>query len=84
VPADLLGQLVADLASRSGVAADVITLVESEAVEWSDSALGCPQPGMNYMQVITPGYRVVLDAGGATYAYHTNDRGAFVLCQQGG
>ena len=24
--------------------------------EWNDSSLGCPQPGLFYAQVITPGY----------------------------
>lgn len=59
-----------DLAARVGAAADAITLVSIEAVEWRDSSLGCPQPGQMYLQVITPGYRFVFAADGTTYEYH--------------
>ncbi len=80
VPADLLTTLIADAAQRSGVDATAITLLRGTAVEWNDSALGCPQPDMAYLQVITPGYQVVLQAGQQTYDYHTDTRGYFVLC----
>ena len=46
-----------DLAARVGAAADAITLVSIEAVEWRDSSLGCPSRG-RCTQVIT-GYRFV-------------------------
>ena len=69
-----------DLAGRLAVSADEITLVEAIAVEWSDSSLGCPQEGMSYLQVITPGYRIVLQVNNQSYAYHTNRSGHFVYC----
>ncbi len=69
-----------DLASRAGVAVEDVRIVEFQAVEWRDSSLGCPEPGKMYMQVITPGYRVVLEAGGQTYEYHTNQGNRAVLC----
>lgn len=31
--------------------------------QWRDSSLGCPQPGVSYMQVITNGYVVNLSSG---------------------
>ena len=72
-----------DLAAELGVAADAVTLMEIEAVEWPDSSLGCPQPDMMYAQVITNGYRIVLEANGATYNYHTdsNPDGQIVRCE---
>lgn len=82
VPSDLLAKILADAAQLSGVDAAAIIVQKAEAVEWSDSSLGCPQPGMAYMQVITPGYQVVLAAGAATYDYHANARGRFVLCKK--
>jgi hypothetical protein len=73
----------ADLAKRLGLAPEAIKLVSAEEVQWSDASLGCPQPGMMYAQVITPGYRVVLEAGGHVYEYHA-DMGRFaVLCEKG-
>jgi hypothetical protein len=70
-----------DLAGRLGLEPDQIELVSVQAVEWSDTSLGCPQPGMMYAQVITPGYRVTLEAEGQTYDYHTNQSDHVVLCQ---
>ena len=67
-----------------GISADEITLVTAEAVDWPDSSLGCPQPGMMYGQVITPGYKIVLEAGGVEYSFHTdaNPDGQLILCTQ--
>ncbi|MFQ5854746.1 MAG: hypothetical protein ACE5LU_03765 [Anaerolineae bacterium] len=72
-----------DLASRANVEVEAVQVVEFEAVEWSDSSLGCPEPGKMYLQVITPGYRVVLQAAGQTYEYHTSRGNRAVLCQKG-
>jgi hypothetical protein len=69
-----------DLAQRLGLAAKAIQLVSVEAVEWSDTSLGCPQPGMVYAQVITPGFRVVLEAKRKRYEYHTDTGQCVVLC----
>lgn len=69
-----------DLAQQLGMAADAITVVSVEAVDWPDASLGCPSEGMMYAQVITPGYRVVLETDGKTYEYHTGDN-QVVLCQ---
>ncbi|NIN69986.1 MAG: hypothetical protein GTO63_35950 [Anaerolineae bacterium] len=73
-----------DLARRLGLAPEAIRLVSVEAVEWSDASLGCPQPGMMYAQVITPGFRVVLEAEGQTYEYHTDTGRLVVLCGEDG
>lgn len=59
-----------------------ITLEQAEAVDWSDSSLGCPQPGMMYLQVITPGFKVLLKAGGETHPVHVGGARA-VLCVRG-
>jgi hypothetical protein len=39
----------------AGLSAD-LKLLTSEQAQWSDSSLGCPQPGVMYAQVITSGY----------------------------
>ena len=71
-----------DLAGRLGVAVEKITALGVESVEWPDTSLGCPQPGMMYAQVITPGYRIILRVGGEQYEYHSDNEGRqLVLCQ---
>jgi len=44
-----------------------VTLVSLEAKEFNDSSLGCPEPGMSYLQALTPGHRVVLEADGRRF-----------------
>lgn len=70
----------ARLANDLGCAPADLTLVEHEAVDWNDSSLGCPKRGMMYMQVITPGYRIVLAHNGQQYALHTDRRQRVVRC----
>ncbi len=66
------------LAGHLTLAADAIELVDWEAVEWSDACLGIHTPGIMCAQVITPGYRITLSAGGQTYELHTNRNGSSV------
>ena len=74
---------IADLGRRLGVAAAQIVVKSSQPVDWPDTSLGCPQKGMMYAQVITPGHKVVLTVGGKDYTYHTSKSQA-VLCSPEG
>lgn len=65
------------------VSSEEVEVVEVEEVEWPDTSLGCPQPGMVYAQVITPGWRVVLRVNDEAYEYHSG-AGHEVLCDQQG
>ena len=83
-PASGLENLVqgakADLAQRLSISTDQISLVEATEMEWSDSSLDCPQPDMSYLQVITPGYRILLETNGTQYEYHSNRDAYVVFC----
>jgi hypothetical protein len=73
---------IAHLAAELGLSPADVTVLSVEEMQWSDSSLGCPQPGMMYAQVITPGYRILLEANGETYDVHTNQTGnAAVTCE---
>ena len=50
-------------------------------VQWRNSGLGCPQPGMSYLQVITDGYQIVLTANNQEYYFHTRGTDTFIYCQ---
>ena len=71
-----------DLARRLDLSLSEISVISVESVDWSDTSLGCPQPGMMYAQVITPGFLIVLEAMGQTYDYHTDENSSVVLCQK--
>ena len=59
------------LADRLSVPAAGLELVSDEPVQWGDTSLGCPQAGMFYAQVITPGHRITFRQGEDTYEVHT-------------
>ena len=64
------------------LAPGAVQVISVDATDWSDTSLGCPQPGMFYAQVITPGYLIVLAAGGRQFEYHANKRGRVVTCDE--
>ena len=70
------------LAKDLGIDVAAIRLAQIEEVEWRDSSLGCPKPDMNYLQVITPGFRIVLEAQGRSYDYHTDTGKRVVRCDK--
>ncbi|MFO7270408.1 hypothetical protein [Sphaerobacter thermophilus] len=65
-------------ARAAGVDPEQVTLLGYEAVTWPDAALGAPEPGRLYAQVLTPGYRVHLRVDGRAMTYHT-DQGQRVV-----
>jgi hypothetical protein len=69
VPDALLAKIVADAAAVAGVDPSAVVVVSTEAVTWNDGSLGCPKPGVMYIQQIIPGYRVVVEAGGQRFDY---------------
>jgi hypothetical protein len=81
--AALVADAKADLAQRKGVGEDEIAVVSVEATKWPDASLGCPEEGMMYAQVITPGYQILLSAEGETYDYRT-DMHRVRLCESEG
>ena len=72
----------ADLAQRLAVEINAITLISYEEVVWPDSSLGCPRPGMAYLQVPKDGSRIVIEFEGMTYDYHTGGGRDPFLCEQ--
>jgi len=72
---------VGDLGTRLGVEnGEIIAAVSAEFVEWPDSCLGVVRENVFCAQVITPGFKIVLEHAGVEYEYHTDTAGnlAFV------
>jgi hypothetical protein len=81
VPSAVLAPLIADAASRTGIAGESITVVEAEAVTWPTGALGCPTPGDAYTQALVNGWRVILLAGGTRIDYRASGPDRFRVCE---
>jgi hypothetical protein len=64
--------IIDDLAVSYGASPEDITVVAYEAVDWSDSCLGVQRPGIACLEVITPGYRIILETPNGQIEVHTN------------
>lgn len=73
-------EVLADAASRTGLASETLVVERAEAVTWPDGALGCPKPGVMYTQALVAGYRVVIRAGDERLSYHANRKGYWTYC----
>jgi len=71
------------LAAWVGISSEKVEVLEVEEVEWPDTSLGCPEPGKAYLQVIVPGWKVVMRAANKVYEYHYGG-GQGVLCDEDG
>jgi hypothetical protein len=80
--AEMVTQAKADLAQRLSVSPEEITLVDVEAVVWRDGSLGCPQPGMMYIQVLKEGARIRLSVGDEVFHYHSDGSQPPFLCEK--
>jgi hypothetical protein len=70
-----------DLSQRLGVPMEDIELLSLENVTWPDGALGCPQAGVEYIQVQREGTRFLLRVGKRTYPYHSGGGKDPFLCE---
>lgn len=78
----MVARVTDEAAGRLGVPASEVMATRIEPRDWPDTALGCPQSGAMYAQVITPGFLVEVQSGGTVLEYHTDRDSRVVLCQE--
>lgn len=77
----LADQVIRFVAAETGLSPSSLAIRTDEGVVWRDSALGCPEQGQMYMQVLTAGRRYVVDGPDESFFVHTDQSGArMVLC----
>lgn len=65
-----------DLALRLGISQSAVAVKGAEEIDWPDACLGLPDKEAVCAQVITPGLRITLEAGGKIYVYRANKTGS--------
>jgi len=80
VPRAVRRAVAADAARRFAVSENDVVLVNAERLTWSDGAMGCPEPGQMYTQMLVPGFRVTAKTNAGQMLYHTDSRGTAVTC----
>ncbi len=58
---------------RDNVAPSQVNITSVTKETWPSADLGCPKEGMTYAQVETPGYKVLAEANGEIFEYHTDE-----------
>jgi hypothetical protein len=71
-----------DLTVRLGIPTREVHVVASDSRTWPDQRLGCVARRGFEEPVPVPGYRIVLDAEGKRYTYHTDLSGRIVHCEE--
>lgn len=71
-----------DLATRLEITSTQIEVIDIQPKTWSDSSMGCPQPGMAYLQVPEDGLLIRLRVDNQTYDYHSGGTREPFLCEQ--
>lgn len=82
IPVDLTpAQLAAiqAISAKYGVPADQVKLVSTEAVTWSNGCLDIVLPGVMCTQALVDGFRIIMEANGQQYEFHTNQDGSSVI-----
>lgn len=61
-----------DLTIKTGVDIEEIATKSIEETLFDDASLGVPENGVTYAAVVTPGYIIILEAGGDLYEYRAS------------
>jgi hypothetical protein len=69
-----------DLANRFSIPLAEISVAATSEVTWPDSGLGCQQTGVASVQVLTPGYLILLEYNNNQYEYHANKGSHVTYC----
>jgi hypothetical protein len=83
LPPDAVIQIALQTASDNlGVSTDNLWFVMAAQRDWSDSALGCPEAGRAYSQIVTPGFLVTIDTSDLVteIEVHTDRGSRGVIC----
>lgn len=73
---DLRNALIAEL----DLPPSRVRVLSFQEQQWSSTALGCPEPGRSYAQIVTSGYEVEIVVGGETRIFHLSLDGRPVDC----
>ena len=71
---DIIRKARQDLAQRLGLNENEVSETGVEEADFPDAALGAPVEDEMSAQMITPGWRIRLQAGGETYEYRATGR----------
>lgn len=72
-------KVIQNYASQNNLEVAAIKLISTQLVDWPDGCLGVVTPGMACIEVITPGYLILLDVNGTSVELHSTLSGDYFL-----
>ncbi len=79
---DAAAQLaVTTVSEKLSIDPETIDVIHVSIMDWPDSSLGCPRPGVEYLQAVTRGSLVLLRANKKAYRVHIGNNRA-VICDK--
>lgn len=74
-PADVSASARQALAQKLEISTQDVRILSAEKTQWPDACLGMAEEGELCAQVITPGWRLTLEAQGERFEAHTDENG---------
>lgn len=74
---------IESLTEKLNLSADKIKLISTEAVTWPNGCLGIVRMGVLCTQAQVEGFKIVLEANGQKYEFHTNRDGSVIALAEG-
>ena len=81
-PGEINNQVLAGISRALVAQPGQFTIDRFEPMQWSDSSLGCQEPGKVYGQAITPGYRIAVTINGQKKQVHSDIAGRAIVCDR--
>lgn len=78
-PPLVVSEAITQLSQELNITTEEIDISELSQVDWPDACLGIPLEGQACAQVITPGFRVLLEVDGQQYEFRSNQDGTLLL-----
>ncbi len=70
---------VQEVSQKYNIPVDQIQIASSVAVTWPTGCLGVVIPGFMCTDIVTPGFRIMMNASGQQFEIHTNQDGSSVI-----
>ena len=71
------------VAKERGVSLTDVVILTYTQESWSSTALGCPEVGRSYAQIVTSGYEILFAIQGELAVYHVDLTGAALVACEG-
>ncbi|MFZ6030100.1 MAG: hypothetical protein ACOYYS_20485 [Chloroflexota bacterium] len=79
LPPQAVLETAARLSQSLNVSIESVEIVEFERVDWPNACLGVTREGQACADVITPGFRIVLNANDQQYEFRSNEDGSVIV-----